>query len=271
MRARRGSAATLILPLLTLAVFGGGCGDAPGAASSTSSPSATVAAPPPVALTPAPSAPTTEDQVARLKPPITVRLIPFGPARRAEMRAYSERHYGHATAALRAPHVIVLHYTVTDTFAATFATFANDVADPELHELPGTCAHFVIGREGKIYQLVRLNLRCRHTVGLNWTAIGIEHVGNSDADVLDRPVVRRASLRLVRWLRCRYGIARSDVIGHAESLSSPYHRERVARLRTQTHADMQGPAMARYRALLKGCPSAPTITTGPAPSAGPAG
>ena len=30
---------------------------------------------------------------------------------------------------------------------------------------------------------------------------------------------------------------RRDVIGHAESLSSPYHHERVARLRTQTHGD----------------------------------
>jgi beta-N-acetylhexosaminidase len=37
------------------------------------------------------------------------------------------------------------------------------------------------------------------------------------------------------------------VIGHSESLSSPYHRERVARLRTQTHADMQPPTMRRYR------------------------
>jgi hypothetical protein len=28
---------------------------------------------------------------------------------------------------------------------------------------------------------------CRHAVGLNWSAIGIEHVGNSDQEVLSDP------------------------------------------------------------------------------------
>ena len=40
------------------------------------------------------------------------------------------------------------------------------------------------------------------------------------------------------------------MIGHAESLSSPYHHERVARLRTQTHGDFARPAMRRYRGKL---------------------
>jgi hypothetical protein len=41
------------------------------------------------------------------------------------------------------------------------------------------------------------------------------------------------------------------VIGHNESLSSRFHRERVARLRRQTHADMARPAMRVYRARLR--------------------
>ena len=61
--------------------------------------------------------------------------------------------------------------------------FAADAPDPELGQLPGTCAHFVIDRDGTIYQLVPLGIMCRHTVGLNYTAIGIEHVGiGSDFD-----------------------------------------------------------------------------------------
>jgi N-acetylmuramoyl-L-alanine amidase len=44
------------------------------------------------------------------------------------------------------------------------------------------------------------------------------------------------------------------VIGHNESLRSPYHRERVARLRRQTHGDMATPAMRRYRARLRALP-----------------
>jgi hypothetical protein len=63
-----------------------------------------------------------------------------------------------------------------------------------------------------------------------------------------------ASLRLTRWLRCRYGIGVPNVIGHSESLSSPYHRENVARLRTQTHGDMTHAAMRRYRTKLRAMP-----------------
>lgn len=184
------------------------------------------------------------------RPAIVSRPIPFGPKRRAEMAAYSKRHYGQAEWRLTTPHVIVEHYTVTTTFAATFATFAPDRADPELHELPGVCAHFVVDRDGTIYQLVSLTTRCRHTVGLNWTAIGIEHVGSSAEQVLGNPRQLAASLRLTRWLQQRFSIARRNVIGHAESLSSPYHHELVARLRTQTHADFNHAEMARYRAKL---------------------
>jgi hypothetical protein len=61
----------------------------------------------------------------------------------------------------------------------------------------------------------------------------------------------RASLELTRWLQDRFGIPTADVIGHAESLTSPYHHERVASLRRRTHSDFAAPAMRRYRALLR--------------------
>jgi beta-N-acetylhexosaminidase len=183
--------------------------------------------------------------------------IPFGPGRRAEMLAYAERHYGLGTYRLLNPRVIVIHYTDTPDFQSTYNTFAPDTADPELHELPNTCAHFVIDRDGTIHQLVPLDIMCRHTVGLNWTAIGIEHVGYSDPSVMGDARELHASLALVRWLRCRFHIAVADVIGHAESLSSPYHHENVAALRTQTHGDFVKVDMDVYRsrlAALGGCP-----------------
>ena len=40
------------------------------------------------------------------------------------------------------------------------------------------------------------------------------------------------------------------MIGHNESLSSPYHRENVASLRTQTHGDMTRASMQVYRSKL---------------------
>jgi beta-N-acetylhexosaminidase len=185
------------------------------------------------------------------RPTIVQTPIPFGTRRKAEMTEYAVRHYGLHTYRLIAPHVIVIHYTETPDFQSTFNTFAPDVPDSELHELPGTCAHFVIDRHGVIRQLVPLGIMCRHTVGLNWTAIGIEHVGYSDGEVLADRAQIGASLKLVRWLRCRFHIGLSDVIGHNESLSSPYHHERVAALRTQTHSDFNHADMQVYRSRLR--------------------
>jgi beta-N-acetylhexosaminidase len=146
--------------------------------------------------------------------------------------------------------VIVEHLTANESFQATWNTFASDAPDPELHQLPGTCAQFVIDKDGTIYQLVRLTLVCRHTVGLNWTAIGIEHVATSDSEVLSNPKQAAASLALTLWLAARYHIPLTDVIGHNESLTSPYHREHDPAWRCQTHADWQHADMNIYRSRL---------------------
>jgi beta-N-acetylhexosaminidase len=187
---------------------------------------------------------------APAKPAIVQKPIPFGPARRAETAAYAGRHYGLHTWRLVRPQVIVEHYTASSTFSSAWNTFASDAPDPELRELPGTCAHFVIDRDGTIYQLVPLTTICRHTVGLNWTAIGIEHVGTSDAQILSDPKQLAASLRLTLWLMRRYRISLPNVIGHSESLTSPYHRERYAPWRCQTHGDWTHVDMTTYRTRL---------------------
>ena len=163
------------------------------------------------------------------QPALHHRFIPITAQRRRETSAYGQRHYGRPGWTIAHPHVIVEHLTENDSVDATFDTFAPDVPDIELHELPGLCSQFVIARSGAIYQFTPITFMCRHTVGLNWTAIGIEHVAYREDDVFARRAQLDASLRLTRWLRCRYAIPVRDVIGHAESLSSPYHHERVAR------------------------------------------
>jgi N-acetylmuramoyl-L-alanine amidase len=192
-------------------------------------------------------------------PRIVQRPIPYGDARKADMRAYARRHYGIDDYRLRHPRVIVEHYTATDSFQAVYDTFAPNRPDAELGELPGVCSHFVVDRDGTIYQLVSTSVMCRHAVGLNYTAIGIEHVGRSDAQVLGNPRQMAASLRLTRMLQGRYGIGTRNVIGHNESLSSPFHHELVPRLRRQTHADFPKAAMDRYRGRLEGLPRPPSL------------
>jgi beta-N-acetylhexosaminidase len=159
--------------------------------------------------------------------------------------------------------VIVEHLTANTSFASTFATFSPDVRDAELHELPGVCAHFVIDSDGTIYQLVPLTTMCRHTVGLNYTAIGIEHVALSDAAVLHDARQLDASLRLTAWLMQRYRISLGNVIGHNESLTSPYHRELYAPWRCQTHADWRRADMDVYRAKLGALARRDRVPLGP--------
>ncbi len=185
------------------------------------------------------------------RPHIVWKPIPFPAKRRAEMASYARRHYGINTWRLVRPRVIVEHYTGSSTFSSAYYTFAADVPDSELHELPGVCAHFIVDSDGTIYQLVALNTMCRHTVGLNYTAIGIENVGTSDSQILHDSHQLSSSLRLTLYLMQKFDIKLPNVIGHNESLASPYHHELYKPWRCQTHGDWNYADMTIYRSKLR--------------------
>jgi hypothetical protein len=191
------------------------------------------------------------DKAAAAKPAIQKRLIPYPKKRKREMAAYSKRHYGHYKWALVNPKLIVIHYAVAGSIGAIYNTFAPDRPDVEFHELPGVCSHYGIGAGGGIVKFVPPTTRCRHVVGLNHVSIGIEHVGFSDGDVLNRPSQLNPSLRLTQWLRCRFGIPVEGVIGHNESLDSPYYKELDPRFKGQTHQDFNKASMDIYRGELR--------------------
>jgi N-acetylmuramoyl-L-alanine amidase len=183
------------------------------------------------------------------KPPIVWKPIPFGARRKSEMAGYSKRHYGQHTWRLTDPKVIIEHYTDGTSFSSAWNTFAAN--SPHNGELPGTCAHFIIDRDGTIYQLVRLRIRCRHAVGMNYTSIGIEHVGTSDQMVLTDWKQMHSSLRLTLWLMQKFGINIGNVIGHRESLYSPYRYELYESWQCLVHADFPHWAMRKYRRRLR--------------------
>jgi N-acetyl-anhydromuramyl-L-alanine amidase AmpD len=95
-------------------------------------------------------------------------------------------------------------------------------------------AHFIVDKDGTIYQCLPLTVRGRHAIGMNWTAIGIEFaqedVSGKDGHWMDRQILDRkkqvsAGLKLVRYLQDRFGIRNADVIGHAMVNGSPYFKE----------------------------------------------
>jgi N-acetyl-anhydromuramyl-L-alanine amidase AmpD len=163
-------------------------------------------------------------------PPIDRDRISYGDERRAQMAAYSERHYGRREWRLDDPDAIVLHFTANDSYAATWNTF--DANAPNRGELPGVCSHYVVKQSGTIAELVPPRIRCRHAIGLNHRSLGIEMVQEAgpgshwaDQQILHRHPQIRSALRLVAWLQDRYEIATRDVIGHAMANDSPYFKD----------------------------------------------
>ncbi len=168
---------------------------------------------------------------ARLRrPPIDRDRIPYGRERKRQMAAYSARHYGPRRWRLRNPRAIVLHFTAGPSYRSAWETFASNA--PNLGERPGVCSHFVVEKSGRIHKLVRPGIRCRHTIGLNHRSIGVEMVQEAgrgshwaDRQILHRQRQIHAVLRLVGWLKQRFGIKMRDIIGHATANDSPYFKD----------------------------------------------
>jgi len=198
------------------------------------------------------SAPAGSDATSAAAPKAKVhkKLIPYPQSRLDDMAAYSQRHYGERESRLTDPKQIVIHFAVAGSIDAIWNTFAPNRPDVEFGELPGVCSHFAVSAKGVAFKFVPVSIRCRHTVGLNHVSIGIEHVGFSDRDVLGRKPQLKGSLKLTASLRCRLGIAVKDVIGHAESLSSPYYLELDPDFQGRTHGDFKRRSMRIYRAKL---------------------
>ncbi len=211
-------------------------------------PSTAQSAPAAAGLSPSP----TPGETQVVAPTIVRDLVPYGPQRKAEMAAFSLRHYGRATWVLH-PQAIVLHYTATATYAAAHHIFASNT--PALGELPGVAAHFVIDENGTIYQQVPLDVRCRHTIGLDWCALGVEFVqpaasgpSQAIAQIFARPRQLDAGLRLVAWLQATYDISAADVIGHAEANDSSLFKDLLGA--RNDHRDWNTAAVARFRRAL---------------------
>ncbi len=183
---------------------------------------------------------------------ITQDAVPFGAKRTRQTAAYSLRHYGQHTWHLH-PQVIVLHFTDGSSYEGAHEVFASDA--PDLGELPGDVAHFVIAGNGKIYQQLSTQIRGRHAIGLNWCAVGIEFVqlqGRSshwaDLQILDRSRQIDAGLALVDYLSQRYDIKAKNVIGHAMANDSPFFKDLEGW--KNDHTDWQREDVLRFRRVL---------------------
>jgi hypothetical protein len=99
---------------------------------------------------------------------------------------------------------IVLH--------CTEGSLASALAEFQQTDSRKVSAHYVIDRNGEIYQMVNDTDCANHCMGANSGSIGIEHVG-SETDSLAAPQTA-ASAALIRWLLQEHQIPRTNIFGH---------------------------------------------------------
>ncbi|MDA4805622.1 N-acetylmuramoyl-L-alanine amidase, partial [Enterobacter hormaechei] len=65
-------------------------------------------------------------------------------------------------------------------------------------------AHYLVDRDGTVYQLLPDTFFARHIIGLNYMAIGVENVGGPDAPLTEAQ--GKANAALVKYLCSRHKI-----------------------------------------------------------------
>jgi N-acetyl-anhydromuramyl-L-alanine amidase AmpD len=170
-------------------------------------------------------------------PRIVDRPIPFDGERVALTVAYLREHYGiDEEKPTIVPTAIVLHWTAGPTLDNALATFRGTLLKGRPEIARGSplnvSSQFVVDRDGTIYRLMPETTMARHTIGMNWDAIGVENVGGGPKWPLTAAQVD-SDAALVRWLAGEFPI--TMLLGHYEYRKlegTPYFRESDADYRT---------------------------------------
>lgn len=115
------------------------------------------------------------------------------------------------------PKIIVLHYTAGGTLSSNFNYFNNTYIENSRNfnkkqSKLNVSSHYLVDRDGTIYQIIPDTLFARHTIGLNYCAIGVENIGSKKQPLTKKQV--EANAFLIRKLTKEYNI--EYVIGHSE-------------------------------------------------------
>lgn len=116
---------------------------------------------------------------------------------------------------VRKPNYVMIHHTAQDSLGQTVKTFHSARA--------GVSSHYVIGRDGKIVQMVNDLYRGHHAgagkwgndTDLNSSSIGIELDNNGLTDPWPEVQIE-ALINLLQYLKDSYKIPQANFIGHMD-------------------------------------------------------
>jgi N-acetyl-anhydromuramyl-L-alanine amidase AmpD len=147
--------------------------------------------------------------------------IPFGEERIALTKAYIALHYGFTPRDIAIePKIIVVHYTGLDDLDASLERFWPETLPDDRGDIVSggnvnVSAHYLIDRDGTVFQLMPEDRMARHVIGLNHCSIGIENVGGAGHRENLTPAQLRANIDLISMLAKRHPGIRY-LVGHYE-------------------------------------------------------
>ncbi len=112
---------------------------------------------------------------------------------------------------------IVVHYTATADVGSVIRHFQNPAPGGKPED--AVSAHYVIDKNGDIYQMVNDGDKAWHAVHANASSIGIEHVAEPGDQLT--PGQEKASVALIRWLMSEYKIPKESIQAHRQIIATP--------------------------------------------------
>jgi N-acetylmuramoyl-L-alanine amidase/Peptidase family M23/LysM domain/Mannosyl-glycoprotein endo-beta-N-acetylglucosaminidase len=101
---------------------------------------------------------------------------------------------------------VVVHYTTAGNVESTISHFSNPASE--------VSAHYIIDKNGEIYQMVKDADKAWHSVQANRNSIGIEHVAEKGDKLTD--LQESASIHLIKWLMHEYKIPQGNILAHKQ-------------------------------------------------------
>lgn len=161
-------------------------------------------------------------ELLHLKPKIINKPIDFNENRIEMTKAYIKQHYGMDVNHIEIePKIVLLHWTAVmdcdDSFKRLrWEKLYSDRSDIASAGSLNVSSHFLVDRNGTIFQLMPDNWMARHVIGLNYSSIGIENVGgegNTKEDLTQAQV--QANIDLIKYLKVKYPSI-EYLVGHHE-------------------------------------------------------
>lgn len=133
---------------------------------------------------------------------------------------YMKVHYGiDTTSPYFEPKIIVIHYTENPlNTEALYRAFNKNILPNSRPEIAGAsnlnvASQYMCDQDGQVFQMLPANYFARHTIGLNYCAIGIENIGSKELPLTEAQLA--SNVQFVEMLKKQFPTI-EYVIGHQE-------------------------------------------------------